>query len=375
MENRIDWSWANKYLDDICGDFYNPRKALSRKRPFVLVQSARSSGKSTSFAVLSVLNYLKKGKKTIYTRRTEEETLHGARDFYVDACEIISTKYPEFKLVDVYYEANKLYIERITDDGISKEEFGRTVPLSMVYKRKSMVSKGDINLIIYDEYVAIADTEYLGTKDNILNEYDRLINLYQTVDRSIGHAVLNQTTVVCLGNSTTIYNPIHLGLDLVKYIQNDSRFIAPKNKLYVLERFSKVKATEAIESSFSYQLSSESEKLKMYQNQTGEMTGTYICKKPQQAELVCQFILDKKTYEIYYSYYKNVYWVTTTNSLSSTNCYSLDIDSHEATSAELAARLNDWYMADVLCRAYKKGSCYFSNGGVQRQILSYLKLN
>ena len=75
MENNIDWSWANPYLDKICGDFYNPKKLLSYHRPLNIVQSSRSSGKTTIFAILMLLNYIKKGKRFWYMRRTDDETV------------------------------------------------------------------------------------------------------------------------------------------------------------------------------------------------------------------------------------------------------------------------------------------------------------
>lgn len=375
----IDFTYLIPYLDKLTdgGYFYNPSKMLSYKRPFNVMQTSRSVGKTTIFMCITLLNYIIKHKQFIYVRRTDTETLEGARDFFVDI-DIIKEKFKEFNIHNAFYEAGKFFLETydgFDDDGepvLKKEEIGRTMPLSFVGKRKSVRPK-DANIIIFDEFVAMYQKEYLGTAENLTEEYDRLQILYQSTDRGIGKAFKNETAIFCLGNSTTLYNPVFLGLNCLKYIQQDSKFIAPKKGFYVIERVEKVPATEQIEESFAYIMTSEAEKRKMYHNDTGEFGGRYIAKMPARCNPLCNFVLGGTKYGIYHSTYKLLYYIGKADNRRET--YSLDIEGHEMTDTELCLAMKDFMYSDLLVREYRRGRLFFSDMATQRKVLSYLKLS
>mgnify|MGYP002622982814 CR=1 FL=1 len=372
----IDLTYLIPYLNKITQDgyFYNPSKMLTYKRPFNVMQTSRSVGKTTIFGCVVLLNYLIKGKQFVYVRRTDTETLDGARDFFIDAVDIIREYYPEFNLISAYYEANKFYAEIGGNEDIEKVEIGRTMPLSFVGKRKSVRPK-DANVIIFDEFVAMYQKEYLGTADNLTEEYDRLIILYQSIDRGKGQAFKNDTAIFCLGNSTTLFNPIFLGLNCLKYIQKESKFIAPKKAFYIIERVERVPATEEIEKSFAYQMTSETERQKMYHNDTGEFTGRYIADKPKKSQPLCNFTLAGKTNCLYYSEYKMVYFIGARCNDYEIRHYSLDIDGHEMTDTELVYAMKDFIYSNNLRASYQHGRLLFQNMETQRRILSYLKIS
>lgn len=369
--NKIDLTYLIPYLDKLTqgGYFYSPSKLLTYKRPFNVMQTSRSVGKTTVFMAVCLLNYLIKGKQFIYCRRTDTETLEGARDFFVDV-DIVKENFPMFHVKHCYYEAGKFWLER---EGSEKEEIGRTMPLSFVGKRKSVRPK-DANIIIYDEFTAMFQREYLGTSDHLTEEYDRLILLYQSIDRGKGRAFKNETAIFCLGNSTTLFNPVFLGLNCLKFIQKESRFIAPKKAFYVVERLDRVPATEEIEKSFSYIMTSDSEKMKMYKNDTGEMEGRYISKDmPKKSSIICNFVIARKTYGLYYSSYKMLYYIGRPDNTERT--YSLDIEGHEMTDTELVYAMKDFCYSSSMVNAYNHGRLYFCDMIAQRHILSYLKLS
>ena len=369
-ENKIDFTFLIPYLDKLTdgGYFYNPSKLLTYRRPFNVMQTSRSVGKTTVFMAICLLNNALKNKEFIYCRRTDTETLEGARDFFVDV-DIVKECFPELGIDDAYYEGGRFFAE-INGE---KREIGRTMPLSFVGKRKSVRPK-DANIIIYDEFTAMFQKEYLGTANAITEEYDRLILLYQSIDRGKGRAFKNETAIFCLGNSTTLYNPIFLGLNCLRYIQKESRYIAPKKGFYVVERLERVPATEEIEKSFSYIMTSDSEKLKMYKNDTGETEGRYITSKaPAKSRALCNFVLCGSTYGLYYSDYKMLYFIGKADPGERT--YSLDIEGHEMTDTELVYAMKDFSYSGAMVGAYKHGRLYFRDMMTQKRILSYLKIS
>lgn len=375
--NNVDFTFLIPYLTKISnnGYFYNPSNLLSRRKPFNCIQTSRSVGKSTIWACAAILNYIVKGKKFFYLRRTDDELIKAARDFFSNAVDILNQYYPELGVIDAYYEAGKFILQRKENEG-EKEVFGRTLALSLVYKAKSLIFP-DANLVIFDEFVAISQSDYLGNqKTGVCDEYDRLINLYSSIDREIGKAWKNETMVVCLGNSSSLFNPVFIGLGAVDYIKSDSHFICPKNKLFCIERLDKngVGATKDIEQSFSFLLASEEEKQKMFQNDTQELGSRFVSKIPQKSKLRCNFVLGGKMYGIYYSEYKQLFWIG--NGVEGQETYSLDIESHnKMTDAELCSALNNFFYADTMKRAYMQNRLFFNSVKTERDILSYLKLS
>ena len=374
MDHGVDFTFLIPYLNKLTQDgfFYNPAKLLTYKRPFNCMQTSRSVGKTTVFMAICILNYCLKNKQFVYVRRTDTETLEGARDFFVDV-DIVRENFPELGIKTAYYEAGKFFVvfEGETEEEERKEEMGRTMPLSFVGKRKSSRPQ-DANIIIFDEFVAMYQKEYLGTVNNLTEEYDRLILLYQSIDRAKGKAFKNETAIFCLGNSSTLYNPVFLGLNCLRFIQKESRFIAPKNGFYVVERLQSVPATKEIESSFSYIMTSEAEKRKMYKNDTGEFESRYVSQKPDKSICLCNFILNGKTRGLYYSDFRMVYYIGKPD--NSERTYSLDIEGHEMTDCELIYAMKDFNYSGVMINAYKHGRLFFSDVPTQKTILSYLKI-
>ena len=374
VQLKKDFTWMIPYLEKISdnGYFYNPRKMLTYRRPFNFIQTGRSIGKSTITACMCILNYIKKQGKFIYIRRTDDETVLGARDFLHDASVLIDEKLGIKN--HCYYDGGKFYIDELDEDGEpTKVEIGRAIPLSMVYKRKSMISEGT-DMLIFDEFVPQSMRESLGKMDDLTEEYDRICNLYATVDRKRGKAWLNETMLICLGNSSTLFNSMYVGLNALKYIKDDSKIICPKHEIFFIERIDKVEATSDIENSFSFRILTESERNKMFKNDTGELASRYLLKnKPDGSRPYGNFIMKGKKYGVYYSAHSHMVWVG--DPAPNEETFSLDIDGHEMSDAELITNWKDFSLMNIVSSAYKKSRCFFRNIKIQNELLTYLRFS
>lgn len=200
----LQWGKVYKYLEKYSGAFYSPKRSLTYGRPVMICCGSRSIGKSTGWAMFLILSYLVYGRKWIYVRRTKDETDLTAGSFFDNASNIIKS-FGDFKdFSGVEYKGGEFYI--VSDAG-EKIRSGISIPLSLEHKYKSS-NLSEYFSILYDEFIPKFDTDYLGSKETPDKEYRKLLSLYQTVDRGIGTAYRNETCIILLGNTATIYNPI-----------------------------------------------------------------------------------------------------------------------------------------------------------------------
>lgn len=247
-----------KTLHELFGDFYSPEHLLSYGRPWMISVGSRSIGKSTGWMIWLIYDYLKNGNKFIYIRRTDDEVKKTAPSACDSAWYILRDNgYPVFSIIA---KQGKFWLMRQDpEDGEPvEEEMGMYFSLSQAYKYKSAnFGANHYNNILYDEFINIDSTKYLGTKTNPTYEYDRALELYQTVDRGVGRPFRNETKFIFIANLATYYNPIFMGLGIDEYLRTDTKNLAPKGKQWALEQSKKVKATEEIKQSYAYQLSNE----------------------------------------------------------------------------------------------------------------------
>lgn len=245
----------------VFGDFYSPESVLSYNRPWIFSVGSRSIGKSTGWAIELLREYLKTGGKFIYVRRTEEETLNTCKSFFDNAVTIL--KYHGVPIRDFKYDNRNYYI-RMNDDE-NWVQCGTIIPLSQEQKYKS-ANYQDYVYILYDEFISRDTTKYLGNKNNPTYEYDCCISLYQTVDRGIGASFRNKTKFIFCANNSSYFNPIFIALGITDYLRTDTKILAPKGKLWIVEQITSVKGTEKIRESYGFQLSDEKTKKYAYDN-------------------------------------------------------------------------------------------------------------
>lgn len=319
----LEWGKVYKYLEKYSCGFYSCKRALTYGRPVMICCGSRSIGKSTGWAMFLILSYLIYGRKWIYTRRTRDETELTAGSFFDNASNIIKS-FGDFKdFAGVEYKGGEFFI--VSDEG-EKVKSGCAIPLSLEHKYKSS-NLSEYFTILYDEFIPKFDTDYLGSRETPDKEYRKLLSLYQTVDRGIGTAYRNETGIVLLGNTATIYNPILIKLGVPEYVYSDSKIVAPKSKLWVLEKISEVEATKNISESFAYKLSDEIEKDYGYNNINKSDFGGEFIKRAKIGQYLATFRLNNKDYGLIVTD-KDEWHITKARKDITVLYYSLDLVSH-----------------------------------------------
>lgn len=239
------------------GNFYNPNKALSYGKAWILSVGSRSIGKSTGWMIEAIYHYIKTGKKFIYLRRTRDEVEITAPKACSNAVEILKNNGIE---IDRILAKGGQYTLYRTGEAEDKGEIcGYYTGLSITPKYKSN-NFSDCDRIIYDEFIADDDTMYLGSQRNPMKEAHLCHAFYRTVDRGLNQAYRNETRFIFIGNVASYYCPIFLDLGIDKYLTPETKYLAPKGKNWVLEQTTGVTATQDIDKSWASQLENESER-------------------------------------------------------------------------------------------------------------------
>lgn len=249
----------------IYGAFYSPERILSYGRHWLFVCGSRSIGKSTGWAMYLLTEFLKKGYKFIYCRRTDDEVQETCKEFFNSAVEILNSYGYKFAF---RYEFKTYFIKR---EGCDEwEACGISMDVNGEQKSKSKNFNG-YKYLLYDEFISMKN-QYLGGQKNPLAEYRFMLSLYGTIDRDINKAFLNETVFIFLGNLASFFNPFFIGLDVHKYINMNNNIlgsiIAPKGEQWAIEFVDPkdIPAVEEYKSSVLYKLSDESYKNYAYEN-------------------------------------------------------------------------------------------------------------
>ena len=291
IENNIDFSNLYKYLNILCGEFFNPAKLLSYRRPVMCVTGSRSIGKSTGIALLCLLNYIFNGKKFMYIRRRPKTVQKTAKTFFNNAVEIInSNDKVDITIVGFKYYNGRYYIAtKLTEEGEPEwEECGKSQALSDEEDDKSAIYS-EYNILIYDEFITKDKNRYLSTNANIEAEWDACVSLYQTVDRGVNKPFRNETVFFLLGNKSTVFNPIFITLGIINYLNADAKYTAPKGEIWLWNDIDGVEATSKYADSFAYKMSTERTKKYAYENDGGDNND--FVEKPKNAKYIATFIL------------------------------------------------------------------------------------
>lgn len=358
-----------KYLDMVNHGFWDIKKILTYGRPAMIVTGSRSVGKSTQVALLCLLTYTIYGKKFAYIRRRPIDVQKTYKTFFNNAVEIYNRYLPLKKIVGFKAFKGSYWIAFSLDDDEEPvwEECGSYIALSQEENYKSN-SFSDYVIMIYDEFISKDKNKYMGTKENTDAEWDAMMSLYQTIDRGIDEPFRNETVIFCLGNKSTVYNPIALSLGLVDYVTKGARFTNPKGKQWVWEDIDGVEATVNYEDSYAYQLSTERTKEYAYENK-GEDTEEFI-KRPEVAKYYMTVRFKGNDYGIYYDKESNWYIDKPKDWYS---CISLDVASHRKTDVQLIKKWTNDYTMMELSQAYAEGRLYFGSGKIQALFLRYLE--
>lgn len=242
--------------------FYSPMKALSYNRPAIITTGHRSGGKSTGWGRYTLFNFIYNHEKFLYIRRRREELDKTKQKFFDGCIDIINNAGLGFKIVYFSCEGGRYRItinwdnEDYTpvkynkagdkvdmtpeemEEAIKKDvkarsvDCGGAIALAESQKVKSGYDFSDITTIIFDEFIAEHQTEYLGSYETPDVEYQNLISLFVSCDRGIGKYFRNETKIVLIGNKANVYNPILLKWHVNKYLamSPSAKYIAPKDE-------------------------------------------------------------------------------------------------------------------------------------------------
>lgn len=362
-----------KSLKEIYGDFYSPEHLLSYGRPWMISVGSRSIGKSTGWLIWLIRDYLINGNRFIYLRRTDDEVKATAPTACDSAFMILRDS--GYEVYTVIASKHKFTLYRTEEDFKNKvgEEIGCYFALSQSYKYKSAnFGANKYNWILYDEFINIDSTKYLGTKSNITYEYDRALELYQTVDRGIGQAFRNETKFIFIANLATYYNPIFIGLGIDEYIRTDSKTIAPKEKLWVVEQTKEVKATEKAKESNSYKLSNDKNKEYAYENTAFDAKMEFVKKVTKPLKPMFNIKFNKSVYGVYYVPSESIIYVSTKRNQLFT--IALTVDGQDKIDYTLSIRASDNIEMLQLRNMYYLGKLYCENNHIRYLVANYFML-
>lgn len=354
-----------KELDACAGNFYNIKHLLTYGRPWNFVIASRSIGKSTAIKIFFILDFLENEHKFIYMRRTRDEMMLTAPDYFDDGLRIIN-EHTQYNIESLVYKSGEYHITLKGEK--DPVQCGRVAALSLEQKLKSSNFSEYWNLV-YDEFIASTPTGYLGSSKTPEREYNALLSLYQTIDRGIGRPFRNETRFFFMGNTLTVYNPVFVKLGIPKYIHDNSKIIAPKNALWIVERLDKVKATEMIEESFAYRLSDDYNRRYAYQNK-GIDSNSFI-KRPGIAVYKYTLKIRGKEYGVYYGKDKCIYI-----DRPRTGFFTLSLD-NESFGYDDLRLIMKWQQSEItrgLSDAYKNGYLFFGNGGIKNDLMLYFDM-
>lgn len=348
---------------NIYGEFYSPLKLVSTNKPLCMSVGSRSIGKSTGFGIYFLTQYYEKGKKFIYCRRTDDELKRTAADYFGTPLSIMAH--------NGITHAIELKGDTYTDE--SNNIVGYAIALNNEQKYKSMPF-GDLGVknILYDEFILPRGGErgYLGGSKNLTYEYDRLISLYQTVDREKGKAFRNDTRIYCCANNASFYNPLFLACHCDKFVSLDTKFCNPKKELWALELTNTVPATSKIKQSYGYLLASDSDKSRNYDNDS-------MIRDSQVQELhgvvtpLCNIKYSGNIYGVYVKEDIGICYVCE-RPADGRITIALTIGDTTEINYITAYKFKDSGYMIFLRDMVTKGKCVFQTGKIKNDILTYL---
>ena len=362
-----------KLLDDAAYDkksgesFFSVSKILTYGKPWNFITGPRSAGKTTGIATFLLLDFLKNNRCFLYIRRTKDELDLTKKKFFNDAIAIIKRKLN----IDIDYfamEGNDYYIK------LSEWEEPKLCGTSFYLSKEEKLKSGGyfIYNIVYDEFISQDSCGYLGTLQ-APKEYEKTLELYTSMDRGVDTPYRNEVRFFFLGNTATIYNPIFTELNIVRYIQDTSKIIAPKGEAWLLQQLSidDIRVLKDYKDSFVYMLSNKTQ-IDYNFNNRGRDTNAFIEKMPQGTMPLVTLAIAQMKIGVYML--DGIFYMSKPQEARHTPVYSLDIDSHDGIiDREFIHRYGSNDLLQQLVKSYTDGRLRFENGQIKNIFLKYFR--
>lgn len=394
-----------KYMAKTDNGFFSPMKILSYGRPANIITGHRSGGKSTGVGRFVLFDFILNKRKFLYIRRRRDELDKTKKKFFDNCIDIINKADLGFKIVYFDCEAGRYKMTINYDDqdytpvkynkdgdkeDMTPEEeeearkkdiksravdCGGAIALAMSQKVKSGYDFSDTDTIIFDEFIAEHQTDYLGSAETPDVEYENLISLFVSCDRGIGKYFRNETRIILIGNKANVYNPILLKWNVNKYLtmSPEAKFIAPKGEPgWVYEQVDPSQAfVNAAKNSNAILLMDEQERDYNLGNKTraGNEGAEWIQNPPPKANYYKGIILAGNEYGIYQ--YNNIMFIGKYQKGKRASAY--DIVSLSRNDANLI--VTNWKQDPIMLSIYIKfcrKQLYFNNQDTARVFLQYL---
>lgn len=387
--------------------FFSPERILSYGRPANIIIGHRSGGKSTGVARFVLFDAILNSRRFIYIRRRKDELDKTKKKFFDQAIDIINSSDLGFKIIyfdcvagnymmtvlkdgeeivdDLYDdegqkidETEEERAERVSRETLKKAvKVGSTVALSESQKVKSGFDFSNTDSIIFDEFIAEHQTQYLGSSDTPDVEYENLISLFMSCDRGVGQYFRNETRIFLIGNMANMYNPILLKWGVNKYLRmsQGAKFIAPKGMGWVVQEVKPSdKFIEAAKNSNALLLMDETERNYNLGNEarSEEYSDAFIRSKvPNNSKYRSGVVLDGVEYGIYQDKDGFIYINKFRNNEPAE---ALDIVSYANGNANIL--VTNWRQSPILnvvYIAFLRKKLYFNNATTQHNFMQYLE--
>lgn len=324
--------------------WYSYQKLLSQNCFLNIIMSPRGNGKSYGAKKLMIDNFIKKGKQSVYIRRTQTELDGMKMTFFAD----IADKYPN---IDFEVKGNIGYI--------NKEEAIFFIALSTSLSKKSSAYP-KVTSIFFDEYVIAtgASTRYLK------NEMFIFFELLETIFRKKNTPDMR---VVLMANAVSYVNPLFTFYN----IEPDPklRFQKFHNKSICLELFTDETFMEEKKSTRMGQLiKGTSYANYAIGNVAYEDNSDYIMKKREGTrwEYIATLRTENRSIAVWADLYNGMFHIDeNVNLQSTTHNYTMTSEDVAEGFLNIKVGRDNWRIRQ-LKRAYHTGNLYYVNQDIKK---------
>lgn len=329
---------------DLYMAWYSYQRLLSQNCFMNIVMSPRGNGKSYGAKKIMIDNFLKKGKQSVYVRRTQTELDGMKMTFFAD----IAEAYPD---VDFDVKGDIGYI--------NGEEAVYMIALSTSLKKKSSAYP-KVTSIFFDEYVISngASTRYLR------EEVFMLFELIETVMRTRNTPDMR---VVLMANAVSYVNPLFTFYNIEP--DPNLRFQKFHNKQICLELFTDENFMENKKNTrFGQLIKGTSYADYAIGNVAYEDSSDYIMKKREGSrwEYLMTLKTEGRAVAVWADLYQNMFHIDDNVKLESTvHNYTMTSDDIEEGFVSIKTGRDGWRVKQ-LKRAHHQGNLYYMNQDLKK---------
>lgn len=185
---------------------YDPSGLLGSPSPVNIIIGARSLGKTYGFTKYAIRDYINNNNQWVYLRRYDTELTDSrtgdSQSFFSQI--VLNSEFPDYDFRVLGNQMQMTKTDQTNDKGKQVwDTFGYMLALSKAQSYKGM-NLANVKTIFYDEFILEKRVPpYLP------NEPDRLLNLWETIDRRN-----DRTRLYLAANAADIVNPYFTGWGL-----------------------------------------------------------------------------------------------------------------------------------------------------------------